>query len=481
MNNQDYVFIIYSCKRNLNKAKILYNILSNQINMGHVYICVGDPNIKQSLLGSTILTLKCPDTYESLSDKTIELFSFLSKEFPNLKGVIKCDDDIYPNKKFINNLIHSCVRDNKDYAGFYIQNYEKYFLFNGSSDKSKNGIYKKEQGIWYCGGPIYYLSKKAIDLFNTHYVYHIAEDYMVGHTLYKHKLNIGKFDIYTDKYDIYSSNFHNNKEKLKYIILILKGSFGEQLFQISSILYISAIYKLLPLIVYSNELHLINDKINTIYKNLNTITTAQLSLIDKEKITYINFSLEQQLSYQSLIKLDKPSNIFDQHQLFDYSFKNLDYFNNIRKMLYFIYNVNKPIISNIYKKINNKYFIYIRDQTSINNTIFNIDYYKYLKHSIEYICKHDSEAKYYIIYEKYNEDHKINDILSNVDYENITTLTDIEQLYFMNSCKGGICNNDELSWWGGYLNRNNNIIILPKQYFNCEMDYNLYYNNAIVL
>ena len=61
-----------------------------------------------------------------MSDKTIELFSFLSKEFPNLKGVIKCDDDIYPNKKFINNLIYSCVNENKDYAGFYIRNYEKF-------------------------------------------------------------------------------------------------------------------------------------------------------------------------------------------------------------------------------------------------------------------------------------------------------------------------------------------------------------------
>ena len=482
MDYQDYIFIIYSCKKNLNKAKILYNILHNQIDLNNIYICIGDPNIKQPILGSTILTLKAQDTYEGLSDKTIQLFSFLSKEFPNLKGVIKCDDDIYPNKKFINNMMSSIIKENKDYAGFYIQNREQYMKMTKSSDKSLNGHYSKEP-CCYCGGPMYYLSRKAIDIFNKNYIYHIAEDYMVGHTLYKHELNIGKFNIYTDKYDIFNYNYHNNNNRLKYIFVILKGSLGEQLFQISSIFNISSIYKSLPLFIYENELNTINDKIKTIYKYINLLSIAQISCIDKKSITYVRFPEEKRLSYQCLIKLDKSSNIFDKHQLFDYPFKNLDYFHRGRKLFDYIYQDTDIIlnIQNTYTEISNKYFIYIRDQTNINDTIFNIDYYKYLKHSIDYICKHDSEAKYYIIYENYNENNKINDILSNIDYENITTLTDTEQLYFMNSCKGGICNNDELSWWGGYLNRNNDLLILPKQYFNCEMDYNLYYDNAIVL
>jgi len=480
---QDYVFIIYSCKKNLNKAKLLYNILHNQININNIYICIGDPNVKSSFLGSTILTLKCPDTYEKLADKTIELFSFLSKEFPNLKGVIKCDDDIYPNKKYINNLLNGCIQKNKDYAGFYIRNYEQFMRVNKSEKELVTEVYLKEPGICYCGGPIYFLSKKAIDIFNANYIYHIAEDYMVGYSLHNHQITIGSFSIYTDKLDIYNSNFHNNKEKFKYMIVILKGSLGEQLFQISSILYMSLIYHLLPLIVYSNELH-ISDKINTIYKNINIITTEQLSLIDKERITYINFPTEQHISYQCILETCKsPAIIFSKHQLFDYSFKNVNYFNKLRILLYYIYNLDELKINvlNTYTEFNNKYFVYIRDQTSINNTIFNIDYYTYLKNSIDYICKHNSEAEYYIIYENYKENEQLNDILSNVKYENIINLSEIEQICFMNLCKGGVCNNDEISWWGGYLNKNNDILVLPKQYFNSKINHNLYYDNAIVL
>jgi hypothetical protein len=43
------------------------------------------------------MILNVPDDYYSLHLKTYKLLFVLSRFFPKIKGVIKCDDDIIPN------------------------------------------------------------------------------------------------------------------------------------------------------------------------------------------------------------------------------------------------------------------------------------------------------------------------------------------------------------------------------------------------
>jgi hypothetical protein len=59
--------------------------------------------------------------------------------------------------------------------------------------------------------------------------------------------------------------------------------------------------------------------------------------------------------------------------------------------------------------------------------------------------------------------------------------SEIDSLYLMSRCKGGICANSSFSWWGAFLNRNR-ILTLPSKWFNDpELFTNGYYFNEATI
>jgi hypothetical protein len=204
----EIIFIIYSCYNNLNKAKIVYNALNNNINC-KIHIIYGDPNVKTKYIQDDIfIILNCADNYENLNLKSITLFESILQIYPNMKGCIKCDDDIIPNIVAINNLLDMLNKnENIEWLGDLITVNEEFKSIYHLRNKQVYNINKFNKPILvpkckYMSGPIYYLSKKSIELFNKNKIIHEFEDVMVGQTL-------TYLNIVPTNYYIYSNNYNN--------------------------------------------------------------------------------------------------------------------------------------------------------------------------------------------------------------------------------------------------------------------------------
>ena len=60
--------------------------------------------------------------------------------------------------------------------------------------------------------------------------------------------------------------------------------------------------------------------------------------------------------------------------------------------------------------------------------------------------------------------------------------SEVDSLYLMSQCSGGICANSSFSWWGAYLNRNRKLILPSKWYNDVSLFTGGYYfNEATIL
>ena len=209
-----YLFIIYSCKKNLENANKQYNYLLAKGLVGYkIFIIYGDDlGSREFRISDKYLILNVADDYYSLNKKTIALLNVVNKLFPNIKGMLKCDDDIIPNINHLNNFISSEKIKTIEYCGYYLNNKAKctYFFYNNPTMPTTLPI------VQYCGGPLYYLSKKSINIFkNTNdIIMHIAEDVMVGVTLNKFGIYpINDYPLYSDTFTDKRMSYHNSEHK----------------------------------------------------------------------------------------------------------------------------------------------------------------------------------------------------------------------------------------------------------------------------
>ncbi len=216
-----YLFVIYSHSKNLDKAQILYEQITD-IN-AEIIIIYGNPSLNDEYIKHEhIITIKCGDTYDCLTDKTLKLLEISNQLYPDIKGLFKCDDDIVLNVNRFNSFLLKIEQmKDKDYIGKSIYTVEK------KGDKEWNTLHAQ-----YCGGPLYYLSKKSIQVFVENSITKgYYEDNCIGHNLNKRNIYPINYPLYTDSYDEFLMNkntisFHNNrnidieKYKLKHVYYI---------------------------------------------------------------------------------------------------------------------------------------------------------------------------------------------------------------------------------------------------------------------
>jgi hypothetical protein len=120
----EYIFVIYSCQKNLeiaNKMHTLYfsnTQLLNSLKM-KVLIAYGDTTIGHQFLvkDDKYLVLHCEDDYENLCSKSIRLFKAINYLYPNADGCFKCDDDVIINMKSLIDFIRFLKTKTIHYAG----------------------------------------------------------------------------------------------------------------------------------------------------------------------------------------------------------------------------------------------------------------------------------------------------------------------------------------------------------------------------
>ena len=467
---EDFLFIIYSCQKNLQKAEDIYARVNKKLLKCKVFIAYGDDTLKEEkeegkIIDDKYIVLNCLDDYDHLSDKTLHLFKTLLRHFPTTKGVFKCDDDVVVNINHINIVIHTLGRNqNNDYLGkpvIKIQaNLEKW--------PDKHHV----PPCIYCAGPLYFLSKKALDCFSLkeNVVKNYYEDVMVGHHLNQSQIHPSKdelHNLYSDFISDSPSKSYHNKMHTNELYVILKGGLGNQLFQLACAMKMADTYKK-KLILNTNA---VMSNPHQQHNKERTVATLRRLFPD---ITVSHEKLKPEYYH----KFDEVMN-----QCFQYTPTKLaDLFETYTNMALEGYFINahylpegedskstfghafaKAIITPDDKTLlnvnfENTYFIHIRLGDYINHPLYTIPLKNYYAYCINEIKRRNPQAKFYVCTNQFDAPlyNYLKDFPKSSESEykiQAKSNNDIDTLYIMASCQGGICSNSTMSYMGAYFQK----------------------------
>lgn len=189
MNNEEVFFLFLSCQKYKNKRE---KSKKNSIKYDYRYF-IGNDKIEGEVEEDVVI-LECKDNYESLTSKTIEAIKWVSKNKPNIKYVVKTDDDVVIDKEKLDEILLKLEQNSIDYAGEICQGgYYSKWHFGKCEDPYLNKTLMPVQNILYCKGAGYFLSKKSIDLIadidSYENYYSIYEDATIGNILKSKGIN----------------------------------------------------------------------------------------------------------------------------------------------------------------------------------------------------------------------------------------------------------------------------------------------------
>ena len=123
-------------------------------------------------------------------------------------------------------------------------------------------------------------------------------------------------------------------------------------------------------------------------------------------------------------------------------------------------------------------FIHIRGGDYVNHPIHDVKLDNYYSRAIHLF----PEGTTFSIFTNDVNYANTKSFLKSVPHEFINE-GELDSLYLMSKCKGGICANSTFSWWGAYLNTNRKLI-LPSKWWNDPSMYcsdGLYFHGSITL
>ncbi len=172
---------------------------------------------------------------------------------------------------------------------------------------------------------------------------------------------------------------------------------------------------------------------------------------------------------------DKKFLEIDDNSYLDGYFQCEKYFKDIREIILKQFTINQDI-SNYTKEIKNKIqnsqnscSLHIRRGDFVNSTNINIHGacdIEYYKKAIQYLEEKVVNINYFIFSDDI-EWVKENLAIQNAIYiDSKEKRIPHEDIYLMSLCKNNIIANSSFSWWGAWINRNENkIVIAPKRWF----------------
>jgi GR25 family glycosyltransferase involved in LPS biosynthesis len=336
--------------------------------------------------------------------------------------------------------------------------------------------------------------------------------------LYDHWINVGFYEkriiriTNIDIYDIekYIIDYHDLKDftiinafnhwiyyginenrilrKKKYITMIEFGKYGRlgnQLFQYALLYKLSKIYNCSIKIPIYNEEYVCNEntidkKKTKIHKYFN-LNHSELNINKFNKDDYYNIK-ERNFSFDS--DIIEVKNIENNINILGY-FQSYKYFDDIKNDIINIYNFHENTLNYCNNIINN-----IKNNRDINIVGIHLrrgDLDNYSGYgppiNIEYIYNSINYIKQYIKYPVFlimsdDVEWVKNNLIIN-DELHYSNNNEIEDLCLITLCNHLILSNSSFSWWGGYLNKNENKIIIIKSIENQDyfFDYIVPYEN----
>jgi hypothetical protein len=127
--------------------------------------------------------------------------------------------------------------------------------------------------------------------------------------------------------------------------------------------------------------------------------------------------------------------------------------------------------------IENTVFIHIRGGDYVGDNYYGLDLDEYYVKAIQ----HFPEDTKFSIFTNDLPYMKTKKFLQNISYQVIHE-NELDSMFLMSKCSGGICANSTFSWWGAFLNRNRKLI-LPSKWINSSIYYTegFYFPEATVI
>ena len=491
----EFIFCIYSCKKNIEKAEFLYHLIKDKLPSCKFYLIYGDNTINTEfqIKDDKYLILNCGDNYEHLSIKTISLLSALEKIHPDVKGVFKCDDDILPNKRKLKELIQYIQPNNIPYLGFALHIPADNYTSQNYHGTNLYYINKSllVRGCKFATGPIYYLSMDTIRIFNKLPVLkeilkdpidYLFEDNMIGYLLNTQNIFPTYWNIYTDHMEYFPNNcaIQNIKNRVKPLLVRMHGGLGNQLFQVSAGYELARKYKMHLVLVYNEDYassmtHItdINELFSSIFQDFNFISSK-----------YVDFS--NTIMYNEKRCFDYDPNIIQEYSNYFIHgyFQHRKYLDTYRTE--FLSLLSNPVIceklTKDYPLLTNSYFIHVRRGDYLTVPIYHFDTDSYFKNAILHIINKERNLNthFYIVSDDI-EFCKNYSIFNNIQKTFIEGMNTLDTFYLMSLChKGGICSNSTFSGWASSLNPNpNKEIIMPKNWIRIDYPYEIPFSPTI--
>lgn len=491
----EYIFVIYSCKKNLEHSEKMRNFyfgnqeVLNNLRM-KVLITYGDTTQDEEFIvkDDKYLVLSVADDYENLASKSLHLFKAIHALYPSIIGCFKCDDDIVVNMNSIIYFIKTFNSENKfDYAGTACVSKEN---INNNSHIAEKKIDHAENIktplALYCGGPLYYVSSKSIDCIHSaepnKLVSIFYEDLMIGYILNQHTIYPVQsllYDSSIQKFRDYS--FHNTLKK-KNLFVRIHGGIGNQIFQVSAGYALAQKNDMNFFIINSScikssftHVEDNNSVLTTLFKHFATIQYEHINL---NSIKHYKEPESECFTYNDNLA-------FTTDVYLDGYFQNEKYFEDYRQPI--IQSLKKnEIYKGFLAKINqnflkNSYFIHVRRGDYLKTNLYTINYKMYYRLALETILRNDRKAYFFIVSDDVEFCQKC-PLFEKLD-KTILDLKPLETLFLMSLCeKGGICANSTFSWWGSYLNENpKKVVLFPSKWINTPWKNDIFYKGSHVV
>lgn len=237
---------------------------------------------------------------------------------------------------------------------------------------------------------------------------------------------------------------------MDYVTCNLMGGLGNNLFQISAA-YALSLRDNKKFILNSNNIkkQTKNDYLSNLFSKVP---------IEKDLIKYRRIN-EKTFNYSELPKIEGNVEIYGYYQ-------SEKYFYEYRNKILSLFDVDNSIFEDVLNKYKEILLletcsIHVRRGDYLNlkdyHTVLPIDYFK---KSYNKMGSHLT----YLIFSDDIEWCKDNfDFISKKVF--VSDNKDYEDLYLMSQCDNNIISNSTFSWWGAWLNKNENKVIAPKKWF----------------